>query len=109
MFMAKKATKENNKKAEAQEAKVVSKIKPHITEKASFLSEKGAYVFKVKDSFNKIMVKEAVKKQYNVTPRKIRMINTPDKTIFLRRRAGVKYGYKKAMVYLKKGDKINVA
>ncbi|RJQ32648.1 50S ribosomal protein L23 [Candidatus Parcubacteria bacterium] len=108
--MAKKTLKETKeKKAETKETKAIPAIRPHITEKATFLNEKGAYVFKVKDSFNKIMIKEAVKKQYNVTPEKVSIINTPDKSIFLRRRSGIKYGYKKAIVYLKKGDKINMA
>jgi len=52
------------------------------------------------------MVKQAVKKQYNVEPTKVRIINIPGKMVFIRRRRAQKAGYKKAVVYLKKGDKI---
>ena len=85
---------------------IPSGLVPHITEKASFLGEKNAYVFKVETAFNKIMVRQAVKKQYNVEPRKVRIINIPGKTVFIRRRQAQKAGYKKAVVYLKKGDTI---
>lgn len=85
-----------------------SLIRPHVTEKSSLLNEKGIYVFKVKPSFNKIMVKAAVKNSYGVNPLKIRIINTPSKSIFLKRRPALKPGFKKAVVYLKKGEKINI-
>ena len=88
--------------------KTVSGLVPHITEKATFLGEKNAYVFKVEPEFNKIMVRQAMKKQYNVEPAKVRIINIPGKTVFIRRRRAQKAGYKKAVVYLKKGDKITV-
>ncbi|KKT21258.1 MAG: 50S ribosomal protein L23 [Parcubacteria group bacterium GW2011_GWB1_43_8] len=54
------------------------------------------------------MVRQAVKKQYNVEPTKVRIINIPGKTVFIRRRQAQKSGYKKAIVYLKKGDKISL-
>ena len=81
---------------------------PHITEKATFLGEKNAYVFKIEPEFNKIMIRQAVKKQYNVETTKERIINIPGKTVFIRRRRAQKAGYKKAVVYLKKGDKITI-
>ena len=87
---------------------VISVLVPHITEKATFLGEKNAYVFKVEPEFNKIMIKQAVKKQYNVEPAKVRIINIPGKMVFIRRRRAQKAGYKKAVVYLKKGDKISL-
>jgi len=86
----------------------VSVLIPHITEKATFLGEKNAYVFKVEPEFNKIMIRQAVKKQYNVEPAKVRIINIPGKMVFIRRRRAQKAGYKKAVVYLKKGDKISL-
>lgn len=85
---------------------VSSGLVPHITEKATFLGEKNGYVFKVAPEFNKIMVRQAVKKQYKVEPSKVRIINIPGKTVFIRRRQAQKAGYKKAVVYLKKGEKI---
>lgn len=97
---------ENSSKKENDSAARKSGLMPHITEKATFLGEKGAYVFKIKPSFNKIMVKEAVRKHYGVSPVKVRIINIPSSQIFIKRRTAVKPGFKKALVYLKKGDKI---
>ena len=85
-----------------------SVIKPHITEKSTFLNEKGVYVFKIKPSINKIMVKRAVKSNYGVTPAKVRIVNMPPKQIFVKRRRAVKSGFKKAIVYLKTGEKITI-
>mgnify|MGYP001571373331 CR=1 FL=1 len=107
MAISKKVKKEDSNKKEASENKAVSSgLTPHVTEKATFLGEKNAYVFKIEPEFNKIMVRQAVKKQYNVEPRKVRIINIPGKTVFIRRRQAQKAGYKKAIVYLKKGDTI---
>lgn len=103
MAISKKIKKEEIKKTEKT---VPSGLVPHITEKATFLGEKNAYVFKVEPKFNKIMVRQAVKKQYNVEPSKVRIINIPGKMVFIRRRRAQKDGYKKAIVYLKKGEKI---
>jgi len=101
--------KKVSKKTDVSENKTVSfGLVPHITEKATFLGEKNAYVFKIEPEFNKIMVRQAVKKQYNVEPTKVRIINIPGKTVFIRRRQAQKSGYKKAIVYLKKGDKISL-
>ena len=101
---------EKNEKTPKEKGGLSSKsvIKPHVTEKSSLFNKKGVYVFKVKLSFNKIMVKEAIKNSYGVNPLKIRIINMPSKSIFLKRRRVAKPGFKKAVVYLKKGEKINI-
>ncbi len=110
MAISRKVKKEDSKKEQVSENKTVSfGLVPHITEKATFLGGKNAYVFKIKPEFNKIMIKQAVKKQYNVEPAKVRILNIPGKTVFIRRRQAQKDGYKKAVVYLKKGDKITTS
>ena len=81
---------------------------PHITEKATFLSERGVYVFKIKPEVNKKMVEQAVREIYKVTPRKIAISYLPSKKRFVRGRYGEKKGLKKAVVYLKEGDKIEI-
>ena len=81
---------------------------PHITEKAASLGEKGVYVFKIGRNTNKITIKQEVKKAYGVVPEKVNITNSPSKKRFIRGRRGVKPGFKKAVVYLKKGDKIEV-
>jgi ribosomal protein L23 len=47
-----------------------------------------------------------VKELYKVTPVKVNIINLPAKIVFTRGKSGRKAGVKKAVVYLKKGDKI---
>lgn len=84
-------------------------IKPHITEKSNFLNEIGAYVFKVFDDSNKIMITSAIKELYKVKPVKVNIVNIPSSSIFLRGKRGIKPGFKKAIVYLKKGEKIEIA
>ena len=102
--------KEESAKTAKEKGGLSSKsvITPHVTEKSSLFSEKGVYIFKVKPSFNKIMIKAAIKNNYGVTPLKIRIINTPSKIVSLKRRRVAKPGFKKALVYLKKGEKINI-
>lgn len=80
---------------------------PRITEKATVLSEaQNAYSFDVAPNANKNLIARAIKTIYNVIPEKIRTINVASKTRFVRGRTGSVPGGKKAIVYLKKGDKI---
>jgi large subunit ribosomal protein L23 len=92
------------KKASVFAGKII--IKPHVAEKSTLLKEKGVYLFKVSSQANKIMVKRAIRETYGIVPRKINIVNIPSKKIFIRRRQGTKPGFKKAIVFLKKGDKI---
>lgn len=81
-------------------------VSPHITEKATLLAEKGVYVFKISPRSNKSMVSQAIKEMYGIRPRKVSVINMVSKKRVFRGHIGAKVGYKKAMVYLKEGDKI---
>jgi len=81
---------------------------PQITEKASKLAEENQYVFKVFPQANKIQIKKAIEKIYGVDVEKVRIINVPSKTRRLGRISGVKPGYKKAIVEIKKGQKIEI-
>ena len=80
--------------------------RPHITEKATSLSEKGVYVFEVSTKTNKREVIKAMQALYNVAPVKVRMITVPRKKVLMRGRVGFTAEMKKAMVFLKKGDTI---
>jgi large subunit ribosomal protein L23 len=85
--------------------------RPRITEKATFLAGNetgGVYTFEVTSRANKALVSAAVKQLFKVTPAKVNIINTKAKTVFKRGKKGVVGGIKKAMVYLKKGDKIDI-
>ena len=84
-------------------------LNPHVTEKASDLSEKGVYAFNVNLRANKDQVTRAVKHFFKVTPVKVAMIVNKPKYSRNPRTNRVqvkKAALKKALVYLKKGDKI---
>lgn len=80
--------------------------KPRVTEKASFAAEANVYTFDVSQGANKTEIKKAIFALYKVKPVKVNVLSVPRKNIMSRGRAGVKGGGKKALVYLKKGDKI---
>lgn len=85
-------------------------VRPRITEKATFATEQGVYVFEVASSANKYQIAEAIEHFYKVSPRKINIVRIPAKRIRsrLRGRFGVVSPGKKAYVYLKEGDTIEV-
>lgn len=88
-------------------------IKPVITEKATRLADKrSTYLFVVDKRVNKIEIKDAVEKMYNVSvdsvntavmPGKPKTRNT--KTTVVR---GVKSSFKKAFVTLTPGERIDI-
>jgi large subunit ribosomal protein L23 len=81
--------------------------KPRITEKSGLQAEMaGVYTFEVMPEANKKSIAKAVKEIYKVTPVKVNITNLPMKKVFSRGKSGQKSGVKKAVVYLKKGDKI---
>jgi len=84
---------------------------PRVTEKATVQSEKGVYVFDISPRANKKDVFEAIKSLYKVTPKKINIVKVPSKRVRLRgqqNKYGVKSGGKKAYVYVKGGDTIDI-
>ncbi len=80
--------------------------RPRVTEKAAILVESNAYTFEVASNATKPEVKAAIKAMYKVTPIQINMTQGTKKNVVRRGRAGVKTTSKKAVVHLKKGDKI---
>lgn len=81
---------------------------PRITEKASALNDFNQYIFEVYPQANKSQIKRAVEGFYNISVAKVRIINMPAKPRRLGRTMGKKAGFKKAVVTLKKGDKIEL-
>lgn len=82
---------------------------PHITEKATALSKKNQYVFKVYSRANKIEIKKAVEQLYNVKVLTVKIIRVPRKKRRLGRITGWRKAYKKAIVMVKQGEKIEIA
>lgn len=79
---------------------------PRVTEKASFRAEQNVYTFDVSSNANKTEIKKAVFALYKVHPIKVNILNIKEKKVFSRGIKGTKSGGKKALVYLKKEDKI---
>jgi len=82
---------------------------PHVTEKATELEKENKYVFKVFKTANKIEIKRAVESLYGVVVEDVNIINVPRKKRRIgRSREGWRKGYKKAIVKLAKGHKIEI-
>lgn len=81
---------------------------PQITEKATTLAEKNQYVFKVWQDSNKPQIKKAVEDLYDVDVMSVEIINVRKKKRRLGKITGWRPGYKKAMVRIKEGQKIEV-
>lgn len=82
--------------------------KPWISEKATMLGEKNVYVFDVRPSANKKTIKEEVENRYNVRVRNVRTVRHSGKTKKFRNIARQRTGFKKAIVTVKEGDKIDI-
>ena len=83
-------------------------LKPLITEKGTNLAAQNKYIFSVNPQMNKIEVKKAIRSIYRVDPVKINICNFPGKNVRYGRRQGKTKAWKKAIVTLKAGDKIEV-
>src|SRR3989338_8236853 len=82
--------------------------RPRISEKATTLAMENCYVFDVSRTANKHLIAQAVKALYKVVPKQVRMLPIPKKKLFARGKLGTTGGGKKAYVFLKKGDKIEL-
>ncbi|MCK5476206.1 MAG: 50S ribosomal protein L23 [Candidatus Pacebacteria bacterium] len=83
-------------------------VKPHISEKTFNLSQEDKYVFIVSNGSNKTEIKKAVKSIYGVSVVSVNIINIHSRMKRFRGRMGLKSGYRKAIVKLAKGDKIDL-
>ena len=80
----------------------------HMTEKTARGAEERTYVFRVSPRANKITVRAAVAARYGVDVDSVRILNTSEKARVRGRIIGWKPGFKKAMVTIKKGQKIEI-
>lgn len=83
-------------------------VRPHITEKASLKAESSVYVFEIAPNATKAQVEKAFAEKYKIDPIKVATVTIPAKNVFVRGKKGKKSGYKKAYIYLKKGEKIEI-
>jgi len=120
-------TKEEKTEEKGAEQKVVAKpqvnnslptdrdlagviIKPHVTEKAVGMGERNVYTFLVRTDATKYLVRDAIKSLFNVTPVKINIVNKKPRQFKSKTKGRrlTEKGMKKAYVYLKDGDSINL-
>ena len=80
--------------------------RPLVTEKSTRLAESNKYVFEVDKRANKDQVRAAVEKAFKVGVVSVNMIRVPGEVKRMGRRAVARPSWKKAIVTLKEGDKI---
>src|SRR3989344_6229608 len=82
---------------------------PHITEKGTILGDLNKYIFRVARDANKVEIGRAIKNLYKVEVASVHISYAPAKYRQVGRHRGEKSGFKKAIVTLKKGSKIDLA
>jgi len=81
--------------------------RPRLTEKSGLKAEKdNVYTFEIAVKATKDKVRRAIFELYKVKPTKVNIVNLPAKKVFSRGKKGSVSGVKKAIVFLKAGDKI---
>lgn len=87
-------------------------LEPILTEKALRLKDElNQYIFKVKNNANKIEIKQALEKRFEVNVKNVRVMNASGKARqrFTKtgRVSGYTSGYKKAVITLEEGSKLD--
>lgn len=105
----KESVKEPMKESVKEPVKDASGIilRSHVSEKASSLQQNNEYVFEVFSSATKLMVRDALERTYGVNAQKVRIINVKPRKVRVGKFQGTKPGFKKAIVGLRKGEKID--
>jgi len=85
-------------------------LKPRVTEKAVRQNDNNVYTFVVRRDATKFSVADAVKALFKVTPVKVNIVNKSPRQFMSRSKGRTQsaQGMKKAYVYLKKGDRIDL-
>lgn len=103
---------ETSKAVKGDAAKIAlhahSLLSPRVSEKAAILASKGVFVFNVPVSANKVEVRKAVEAIYGVNVVSVNTVRGEGKPMNRGRRAGSRNRWKKALVQLKPGQKIDL-
>jgi large subunit ribosomal protein L23 len=84
-------------------------LRPVISEKSTLETERNNYTFAVARDANKFQVKAAVEAEFKVTVLDVRIVNVrPKQKRRGRRTPGMVPGWKKAVVAIAPGDKIEL-
>lgn len=81
---------------------------PRVSEKAAMLAAKGTYVFNVPVAAEKIEIRKAVEAMYKVHVERVNTVRGIGKVVRRGRTEGRRNNWKKALVTLKKGEKIDL-
>ena len=108
--MADKNSQKKSRREKRRDAGAVI-LRPHITEKGAVLAERNVYVFTIASSANKRDVSRAMEELFKVRPLSVRIVRTQGKRRFTRgtNRWGRTAGVKKAYVFLKQGEAIDIS
>jgi large subunit ribosomal protein L23 len=86
-------------------------LKPLFSLKSAAHQRRGAYVFAVQTSANKVEIAKTVEKKYGVSVSSVNTMRCMGKKVSQRTRKGIITGcrssFKKAIVFLKEGATIN--
>ena len=82
--------------------------RPLITEKNTILQAQGKYAFEIAREANKTQIKQAVEKAFKVKVLAVNVMTVSGKTRRVGRRQVLTQSWKKAIVTLKPGDKIEL-
>ena len=83
-------------------------IRPIVSEKSYSLIEQNRYTFEVSKSANKTQINQAISEIFGVTVTSVKTMNVTGKPRRLRASKGKTRDWKKAVISLKAGDKIDV-
>ena len=84
-------------------------VRPLITEKATMLTGENKYAFRVDPRANKIQIRQAVEAAFDVRVTAVNVLNVKGKRRRLGRRSpGKSPDWKKAIVTLAEGDKLEI-
>lgn len=83
-------------------------VRPMVTEKSTLLNERAKYVFEIASGVSKKDVAKAVAKTFNVTVTAVNTMNVRGKSKRFGRRVSKLPDFRKAVVSLKPGDKIQL-
>ena len=83
-------------------------LSPVITEKATLASEQSQVMFKVAKGATKPQIKEAVEKLFDVKVKAVNTVTVKGKSKVFRGRPGMRSDWKKAIISLVDGHKIDV-
>lgn len=81
---------------------------PVVTEKSMLARENNVYTFKVDKKATKDEIKFAIEEAFNVSVKKVNTLNTKSKRRRVGKYAGKTKTYKKAIVTLAEGSKIDL-